>query len=140
MRRGNRKDSLNYFFDKKDRFYITITAAKHSAYNVSINEQPVLNGELHISGLADAYALANYPWFFLNTMDKAADEVVMSYTVEPRDSNHDAYLEIMVQHYKPGHNEPGMIAISKIACPKGDKKSGVLDLTEPLRRNGFFLR
>lgn len=140
LARGNRKDSLDYFFKKVDRYYIVITAAKHAVYSVSLNQQKVLGGELHISNLADAYALANYPYFFLNSLDKSVGKVVMNYTLEPRDDKHDGYLEIFVQHLPPGVNEPNMVAICKIECPKGDMKAGELDLTEPLQRKGFFIR
>jgi hypothetical protein len=64
VKRYNRRDSLNYFFDKQDRYYLTITAAKHANYLISINEIPVMKGTLNINSLKEAYALATYPFFF----------------------------------------------------------------------------
>lgn len=138
VRRRNRKDSIDYFFDKHDRFYIVITAAKRASYSVSINDQKIMEGSLHISALDDAYALKSYPYFFLNSFDKSMGKAVLTYRLEPQQGRDEAFLEIAIQHYAPYAIDPQLIAISKITCGKDEVKAGEFDITEPLRRHGYF--
>lgn len=138
IRQRNRRDSLDYFFDKQDRFYLVITSAKRAKYSIDINDQPIMSGSLHISVLDEMYDLKNYPFFFLNALDRSAGDAVLTYDLSPQDGKDEAYLEIAIQHYAPYAVDPSVIAVSRITCGKDDTKHGVFDITEPLRRNGFF--
>lgn len=137
---ANKKDSINYFFSKQDRYYLTITAAKQANYEIQLNQTRVLHGQLHISALQDAYALATYPFFFLNQLDMTKESVMMHYSLQPQPGKKEAYLEVIIQHFPPNASEGVTISTNKITCPANDIRNGQVDLTEPLRRHGFFNR
>jgi hypothetical protein len=74
----------------------------------------------------------------LNSLDKNTEKAVMQYRLEPVPGRNEAFLEVVLYHYKPNAQEPDMLAISKITCGEGQLKKGEMDLTEPLRAKGYF--
>jgi hypothetical protein len=132
--RSARMPQHKHAFVKSDKFTLIISSSAYALYSIAINDQQVAFREQgDVPELKTEWAIG------LNDFDRSPSRMLLAYALHPAANTSTPQLRVSLIYYRPGEETSEVLMEALIELNgKEMKKEGNLDLTEPLRRKGFF--